>query len=128
MSPRASSETPRSLPDPAALFMLLDQKLETLRGQYDSLNSELHQLQLQAHNRENTLNQQLSRQTLEMRQLEIRLQELGHQVALQLKAVENANAQFKREAEARMQDIHFATREELSSLSRRLEVLEKLIL
>jgi hypothetical protein len=116
------------MPEPATLFLMLDQKLETLRGQYHTLNTQVHQLQLQDQTLENSTHQQLNRQMLEMRQMEIRLQELGYQVALELKALENANAQFKREAEARMQDIHFATREELSSLSRRLEVLEKLIL
>ncbi|PIQ28370.1 hypothetical protein COW36_03935 [bacterium (Candidatus Blackallbacteria) CG17_big_fil_post_rev_8_21_14_2_50_48_46] len=116
------------LPESTSLFVLFDQKLENLRGRTDEILSQVHLGRLDTQNQENRLNQTLQKHTLELKELESQLQYLSHKTALQLKEIENANSQFKRDVEARMQDIHFSTREELSSLSRRLEVLEKLIL
>lgn len=128
-APSASnSSTSSVLPDTHQLFLLLDQKLEQLRSRTDMLLAEIHQEKLASQTLENRLNLLLQQQTLELKELAAQLQYLSHKTSLQIKDIENANSQFKRDVEARMQDIHFATREELSSLSRRLEVLEKLIL
>jgi len=116
------------LPESPTLFLLLDQKLEALRSKTDQILSQVHRGELQSKSAEKSVEQELQNQTLELKELESQLQYLSHKTSLQLKEIENANSQFKRDVEARMQDIHFATREELNSLSRRLEVIEKLIL
>lgn len=129
-TPSSTAQGPQSsgLPETQQLFFLLDQKLEQLRSRTDLLLAEVHQDKLANQTQESRLNQQIQQQTLALKELESQLQYLSHKTLLQIKDIENANSQFKRDVEARMQDIHFATREELSSLSRRLEVLEKLIL
>jgi len=117
-----------ALPESPSLFLLLDQKLEALRGKTDQILNQVHSGELLAKSTEKGLEQQLQNHTLELKDLESQLLYLSHKTSLQIKEIENANSQFKRDVEARMQDIHFATREELNSLSRRLEVIEKLIL
>lgn len=134
MTKKTSSDNPAlpsgplALPESPSLFLLLDQKLEALRGKTDQILSQVHGAELNAKSAEKGLEHQLQSHTLELKDLESQLQYLSHKTSLQLKEIENANSQFKRDVEARMQDIHFATREELNSLSRRLEVIEKLIL
>jgi hypothetical protein len=117
-----------ALPESPSLFLLLDQKLEALRSKTDQILSQVHSGELLAKSTEKGLEQQLQNHSLELKDLESQLLYLSHKTSLQIKEIENANSQFKRDVEARMQDIHFATREELNSLSRRLEVIEKLIL
>lgn len=126
--PTPAASEPLAVPEASALFLLFDQKLEALRGKTDQILNQLHGSELQVKSVEKGLDQKLQSHTLELKELENQLQYLSHKTSLQLKEIENANSQFKRDVEARMQDIHFSTREELNSLSRRLEVLEKLIL
>jgi hypothetical protein len=120
--------TPAVHSNPEAYFFLMDQKLESLRDKTDQILNQVHGAELQNQQLEKQIGKELQNHTLELKELENQLQYLSHKTSLQIKEIENANSQFKRDVEARMQDIHFSTREELHSLSRRLEIIEKLIL
>lgn len=122
------SESQLSAPPEWAWFLQsLDQKLETLREQNGRMLERLHALEVQQQETLDPLKADLKKQQLEIKELEQNLQYLSHNTQLQLKNAENENERFRHVTEARVNEVHFATREDLSALNRRLEVLEKLI-
>lgn len=106
----------------------LDQKLDNLRLKTEGMVERFHQFDQHQTSIENSLQASLHAHKLDLQQLEQSLQYLSHKTQLQLKEMENANDRFMHQTEKRVSDIHFATREELSAIARRLEILEKLLL
>lgn len=114
-------------PEWAWFLQSLDHKLETLREQNGRMLERLHALEAQQQDALMPFKEDLKQQQLEIKELEQNLQYLSHNTQLQLKNAENENERFRHLTEARVNEVHFATREELSALNRRLEILEKLI-
>jgi len=110
------------------LFMAFDQKLETLRRKNDQIQTLQHERDLRSEGLENTLNQKIHDYHLQMKALESSLQYLSHKTELKLKEMDNSVDKAHRKTEAQLKDIHFQCREDVSALSRRIEVIEQLLL
>ena len=106
----------------------LDQKLDSLRQQTTEMIERVHQDEMKQQQLEQGLQQQLHQHRLDLQELQQSLQYLSHKTQLQLKDTEKTSERFMHETERKVADFHFATREELSTISRRVEILEKLLL
>ena len=105
----------------------LDQKLENLREQAQTLVERFHGLQLELQTQDKQAQAALQKHHLDLKTLEQSLQYLSHKTQLQLKDSENKIEHFMQSTENKVQNVHHATREELSALARRVEIIEKLL-
>jgi len=114
-------------PEWAWFLQALDQKLESLRHTTETLLERVHSYESRYQGLEQAFAQDLHQHKLDLKELDQSLQYLSHKTQLQLKDAEQGNERFRHDTEARVNNIHYATREELSTLARRVEILEKLI-
>lgn len=115
-------------PEWAWFLQALDQKLEQVREKTDTVLERFHELESHFKQLDRDSQSSLHAHKMDLKELSQSLQYLSHKTQLQLKDADSSNAQFKHETDKRVSDIHFATREELSAIARRLEILEKLLL
>lgn len=124
----AGNQEPPVPQDWVWFLQALDQKLDALRHQTTEMLERFHQYEMKQQQLEQGLQQQLHQHRLDLQQLEQSLQYLSHKTQLQLKDTEKATERFMHETERKVADFHFSTREELSTLARRVEILERLLL
>lgn len=105
----------------------LDEKLENLRDQTQTMVERFHGLQLALQTQDKDTQAALQKHHLDLKELEQSLQYLSHKTQLQFKDSENKIEHFMQSTENKVQNVHHATREELSALARRVEILEKLL-
>ncbi len=106
----------------------LDQKLDDVRRQTAEMLERLHVNELKQQQSEQGLRQDLHSYQISLKELDQSLQYLSHKTQLQLKDTEQTAERFRYETEHKVSEIHFATREELSGLTRRIQNIEKLLL
>jgi chromosome segregation ATPase len=110
------------------LFLLIDQKLEHLRGRTDELVKLQHTTATQVESYDRQQEQKLHQHQMALKELENQLQYLSHKIQIQIKDLESGITKIQHETRTELVDIHFSCKEQIDNLARRLEVLEKLIL
>lgn len=118
---------PAAPPEWAWYLQALDQKLDAVRQKTELMLEHFHHFELQQQGLEHKIHNELHQYKTDLQELEQSLQYLSHKTQMQLKEAEKGNERFMFETEKKVANMHFATREELSSLARRVEILEKLI-
>ena len=127
-SPSPAAKEPLEAPPEWAWYLqALDQKLDLVRQKTEAMIERFHHFEMQHQNLEHNLQKEMFAYKTDLQELDQSLQYLSHKTQMQLKESDKNNEKFMLETEKKVSDIHFATREELFSLSRRVEILEKLI-